>query len=204
MPEPVRATRCPWFQPGSVDSALAIYRIMYELADAVRYLHTNEIKHKDLKPENILLHHEGDAAEVTPLITDFGVSKMFSKDARTNYTDSTRAYLAPEQLRKESSTLKADVWQLGCCFAHLLALAGGGKPAHERLVDSYMRSADLTCTYIIAAEHARFMGALAKICMKGNSAQKRLYGVISCMLDLDPSDRIDVESVCTVLAKLLG
>src|SRR5262249_8924540 len=103
-----------------------------------------------------------------------------------------------------SSTLKADVWQLGCCFAHLLALAGGGKLAYDRLLDSYMRSADLTCTYIIAAERSPFMGALAKICINGNSAQKRLYGVVSGMLDLDPSDRVDIESVCTVLAKLVG
>ncbi len=204
MPEHVRATKCPWFQSGSVDSDRTIYRIMYELADAVRYLHANEIKHKDLKPDNILLHHEGDAAKVTPLITDFGVSKMFSKDARTNYVDSTQVYLAPEQLRMESSTLKADVWQLGCCFAHLLALAGGGRLAYDRLLDSYMRSADRNCTYIIANEHSSFMGALGKICVRGNSAQKRLYGIVACMLDLGPSDRVDIESVCAVLAKVVG
>jgi len=98
---------------------------MYELADAVTYLHANQIKHKDIKPENILLYREGNVAEITPLITDFGVSKVFSKDALTNYTDSTRSYLAPEQLHKESSTLKADIWQLGCSFAYLLALVAG-------------------------------------------------------------------------------
>lgn len=76
MPEALRETRCAWFQPGSVESVREIHRIMYELADAVSYLHMNDIKHKDIKPENILLHCEGNAAEITPLITDFGVRKM--------------------------------------------------------------------------------------------------------------------------------
>ena len=204
MPEALRETRCAWFQPGSVESVREIHRIMYELADAVSYLHMNDIKHKDIKPENILLHCEGNAAEITPLITDFGVSKMFSKDAQTNFTDSTRVYLAPEQLDKESSTLKADIWQLGCCFAHLLALAGGGKLAHDRLLDSYMRSEDQSCSYIIAKEHSSFMVALGKICMGGNSAQKRLYGVISGMLEVDPSERVDIEVVRAALAKYAG
>ena len=201
MPEAMRETRCAWFQPGSVESQREINRIMYELADAVGYLHMNDIKHKDIKPENILLHCEGNAAEITPLITDFGVSKMVSKDARTNFTDSTRAYLAPEQLEKESSTLKADIWQLGCCFAHLLALAGGGKLAHDRLLDSYMRSEDRNCSYIIAKEHSSFMVALGKICMGGNSTQKRLYGVTAGMLEVDPSERFDIGVVRAALAK---
>ncbi len=204
MPERMRVTRCPWFQPGFAESTLATYRIMYELADAVSYLHTNEIKHKDIKPENILLHCEGSATQVTPLLTDFGVSKMFSKDARTNFTDSTRVYLAPEQLHKQSSTLKADVWQLGCCFAHLLALAGGGELAHEVLLASYMRTEDSNCTYIIANEHPLFMDALGKICLKGDSAQKGLYGVVSGMLGLDPSQRLDIWCVRATLAKLVS
>lgn len=201
MPEWVRAAKCPWFQAASPLSDLCIYRIMYELADAVSYLHLNEIKHKDLKPDNILLYHEEDAAQVTPLITDFGVSKMFSKDAPTNFTDSTRTYLAPEQLRKESSTLRADIWQLGCCFAHLLALAGGGELAHEKLLCSYMRTADSNCSYIIAKEHSRFMDTLGAICMKGSPALKRVYGVVSGMLELDPSQRLEIETVRAELAR---
>ncbi|KAK4245019.1 Serine/threonine-protein kinase H1 [Corynascus novoguineensis] len=204
MPQPVRADRCAWFQPGSLESDLSVYRIMYELADAVTYLHANEIKHKDIKPENILLYREGNAAEITPLITDFGVSKVFSKDALTNYTDSTRSCLAPEQLHKESSTLKADIWQLGCGFAHLLALAAGGKLAHEKLLDSYMRSNDQKCSYIIAEEHSSFMGALGNICMRGNAALRRAYFVVSSMLDLDPSQRLDIECVRTSLVKTPG
>lgn len=204
MPQPVRADRFAWFRPGSLESDLGIYRIMYELADAVTYLHANQIKHKDIKPENILLYREGSVAEITPLITDFGVSKVFSKDALTNYTDSTRSYLAPEQLHKESSTLKADIWQLGCSFAHLLALVAGGKLAHERLLDSYMRSKDQNCSYIIAEEHSSFMGALGNICMKGNAALKRAYFIVSGMLDLDPSQRLDIDCVRTALVKILG
>ncbi|KAL2133702.1 hypothetical protein VTI74DRAFT_1878 [Chaetomium olivicolor] len=204
MSESVRATRCAWFQPGSVESDRCIYRIMYELADAVNYLHNKSIKHKDIKPENILLYREGSAAEVTPLITDFGVSKVFTKDARTNYTLSTMIYLAPEQWDRKSSTLKADVWQLGCCFAELLAFAGGGESAHVKLVNSYMRSADGNCSYSIAKEYSQFMGALGKICMRGNSMLRRVYGIVTGMLDLDPSQRLDIDWVRATLSSLPG
>jgi serine/threonine protein kinase len=199
-----RATRCAWFQQGSVESDRVIYRIMYELTDAVNYLHANEIKHKDIKPENILLYREGDASQITPLITDFGVSKVFAKHALTNYTKSTRMYLAPEQLLKHSSTLSADVWQLGCCFAHLLARVGGGRLGHEELLNSYMRSSDENCSYQIATEHPHFMAALGKICKPGNSALKRVYGVVSEMLNLDPVERLDIELVRTALTKFAG
>jgi serine/threonine protein kinase len=204
MSAPVRATKCPWFCPGSPESDLVVYRIMDELADAVGYLHFKEIKHKDIKPENILLYREAAPTEIAPLLADFGVSKVFSKSAGTNYTDSTRSYLAPEQLLKHSSTLKADIWQLGCCFAHLLALVGGGKQAHERLLDSYMRSGDWDCSYIIAKEHSPFLETLAEICMRGNSRLRRVFGVVSGMLELDPLQRLDIEQVQAEFRKLPG
>lgn len=48
-----RANHCRWFAQGSPWSDQCIYRIMYEFADAVEYLHNRPIKHKELKPETI-------------------------------------------------------------------------------------------------------------------------------------------------------
>jgi serine/threonine protein kinase len=189
-----RQNRCPWFEPGSLKSDRSIYRIMYELADAVSYLHGRSIKHKDLKPENILLYREG-TSQVTPLITDFGVSKIYMLNAKTNYQDSTYIYLAPEQHNMKASTLESDIWQLGCCFAELLAVAKGGTSTYRKLGDnSFRREGSSWC---IAGEHGQFMKALAEICIPSNATLKRAYVITAGMLALDPADRLDIEVVKT-------
>ncbi|KAH6880704.1 kinase-like domain-containing protein [Thelonectria olida] len=197
-----RGKRCPWFKVGTSKSDSCIYRIMYELADAVGYLHSLSIKHKDLKPENILLHGEG-GDQITPLVTDVGVSKIYVPGGPTNYKDSTYEYLAPEQHEMKESTLKSDVWQLGCCFAELLALAKGGTRAVETLHDSFIRDEE-DCACSIATEHDYFMKALAKICLPGNSAQKRAYATVAGMLDPNPLNRINIQVVQGAMAKLPG
>ncbi|KAK4158637.1 Serine/threonine-protein kinase H1 [Cladorrhinum sp. PSN259] len=199
----MRRKRCPWFVvPGSHKSDRCIYRLVYELADGVSYLHGHTIKHKDLKPGNILLLHE-DTDRVTPLITDVGTSKVYVPGAETNYIDSTYEYLAPEQHEKQSSTLQADIWQLGCCFAEILSVIVGGTAAHEKLVDSYNRDGR-NCSCCIAKEHGPFMKALDEICLKGNSAIRRVHGLVRGMLDPDPASRLEIGIVKAQLAKLVG
>jgi serine/threonine protein kinase len=144
-----RADRCPWFDPGAAASDHCVFRIMFELADAVSYLHGKKIKHKDLKPDNILLYREG-TRHVTPLVTDVGVSKIEIPGGKTKYTDSTYAYLAPEQHNHESSDLRSDIWQLGCCFAELFAVSRGGAAGSLTLHQSFNRDDSSCC---IAMEH---------------------------------------------------
>ncbi|KAK3315585.1 kinase-like domain-containing protein, partial [Apodospora peruviana] len=139
MPDFQREIRCPWFAQGSADSDRCIYRILFELADGVSYLHGRSIKHKDTKPDNILLHQENSSQCITPLITDVGISKVYIPGAGTNPRDSTYVYLAPEQHDMVASTLESDIWQLGCCFAEILSVAVGGTRAHEKLEDSFLR-----------------------------------------------------------------
>ncbi|GAB1314509.1 Serine/threonine-protein kinase H1 [Madurella fahalii] len=193
-----RKARCPWFEPGAPESDRCISRIMSGLADGVGYLHSLPVKHKDLKPDNILLCHEG-GKHVTPLITDVGVSKPYIPGARTNYKDSTYEYLAPEQHDGKASTLESDIWQLGCCFAELLAVAKAGSSAYEKLQNSFIRE-DGNCTCSIAGEHGHFMRALAEICTAGRATLRRAYIITTAMLDLDPSIRPDIESIRATLS----
>lgn len=197
-----RQNRCPWFEPGTPDSDRVVYRILSELADAVGYLHARSIKHKDLKPENILFYREG-TSQVTPMITDFGVSKPYIPGAKTNYKDSTYVYLAPEQHTSKASTLQSDIWQLGCCFAQLLAVAKGGTSTHEQLETSFNRD-DPNCSCCIAGEHGLFMKALADICVPGGGAFRKAYAITTGMLDLDPAGRLDIEEVRSALSRLPG
>ena len=199
-----RATKCPWFQPGSTKSDLCICRMMYQIADAVRYLHGLSIKHKDIKPDNILLHHEG-TTRITPLIADVGVSKVYRPGAPTDYLKSSYQYLAPEQLKSQESSLKADIWQLGCCFAMLFSVAVGGATALSRLWNSFENTNE-DCSCNIAQEHGPFMETFNGICLSKTSSphQRKLYVIVTQMLDLDSSRRIEVGEVMIGLGDLVG
>lgn len=198
-PDATRTRAFPWFGPGQLESDMRIYGIMRELADAVGYLHSLSVKHKDIKPDNILLYTDDD--HVIPYLTDVGVSKVYRPGTKTNFTGSTYPYLSLEQLDLQESSLKSDIWQLGCCFAMLLAVARGGTAAMDELAISYQRT-DEACSCNIAVESMQFMETLNSICASGNSAQDQAHWVVTRMLDLKPSTRFDIETVRMELKKL--
>lgn len=87
------------------------------LANAICYLHDNDIRHKDIKPRNILLDRNDGL-----YVTDFGLSRDTS-DASSSVTDGiergTYKYCAPEVARFEARGRAADVYSLGCVFLEI-------------------------------------------------------------------------------------
>ncbi|KAL0781812.1 hypothetical protein CaCOL14_003147 [Colletotrichum acutatum] len=195
-----RKKHVPWFEPNQPTSDIGVYNIMMRLTEALAYLHGLSIKHKDIKPDNILLHTAGE--EVTPYITDVGVSKVYWRGAKTNYDQSTYSFLSLEQLEHKESSLKADIWQLGCCFAMLLALVRGGQNGVMKLHVSYQRT-DENCSCNIAKESEWFMRTLDELCSSGSAEQKHMHWIIRHMLDLDPSSRFEIGKVMEELRKLV-
>lgn len=198
----IRRTKYPWAKANCAESRACIYRMMRDLADAVGHLHGLSIKHKDIKPDNILLHHEG-TSEITPLLTDVGVSKVYNPDFGTDYFKSSYQYLAPEQEQARESSLKADIWQLGCCFAMMSAVACGGTSGMDRLWNSFENS-DPNCSCQIAMEHTSFMRVFSDVCMPDNASldQEEVHSIVSRMLDTDSSKRIDIDTVKLEMHKL--
>lgn len=87
------------------------------LANAVQYLHDNDVRHKDLKPRNILLDRNDGL-----FVTDFGLSRD-TTDASTSVTNGiergTYKYCAPEVARYEPRGRAADIYSLGCVFLEI-------------------------------------------------------------------------------------
>lgn len=198
-----RKTEFPWFEPNVVSSDRCIYSIMLDIAAAVAFLHERSIKHKDIKPQNILLYREA-TGTIRPIVTDVGETKVYRAGTATDPKRSSYEYLAPEQqLETEDmqSTLKSDIWQLGCCFAMLLAVARAGLSGLEKLWNSFTNTAEnSSCN--IANESVQFMAMLHDICSSGSIPQEYAHRVVTRMLDKNPMTRFDIQNVSVELANL--
>ena len=100
----------------SVQSGI-IKSFLYQLVQAVAYLHSKRILHRDLKPQNILITKTGYVK-----LADFGLARTYQIPLRP-YTHEvvTLWYRAPEILLgtlEYSSAL--DVWSIGTIFLELL------------------------------------------------------------------------------------
>lgn len=86
-------------------------RIVRQIAEACRYLHSKGIVHRDLKPENLLLSDDSENAVVK--IADFGLSKIMDAQAVLQTACGTPGYVAPEVLMGHGYHQEVDVWSIG-------------------------------------------------------------------------------------------
>jgi calcium/calmodulin-dependent protein kinase I len=97
---------------------VVIKKIVWNLVDAVMYLHSLGIVHRDLKPENILLEDYEDLSKI--VLSDFGLSKFATPREIMRLTCGTLSYVAPEVLRLNGYTKAVDFWSIGVIMYALL------------------------------------------------------------------------------------
>jgi serine/threonine protein kinase len=89
--------------------------ILHQVAQAMNYMHKNQLNHGDLKPQNILLH------EKLVQISDFTLTTSQKKGSDISL--GTLYWRSPESILSELYTDKSDVWSFGIIM--LDCLIGG-------------------------------------------------------------------------------
>ena len=141
------------------------------VAGALARAHERGIVHRDIKPGNILMDQAG-----TPKISDFGIARALTDDqlTQTGFMTGTPGYLSPELARGGNPTSGSDVWALGATLYYAVE----GHPPYESQANP------LATLQAIASGEARPMEKAGP-----------LAGAIAAMMDVDPQQRWDMDTV---------
>jgi len=93
-----------------------VREIMFQLIDAVDFMHSKGLYHRDIKPENIFLCQDGSMK-----LGDLGLATAdaWSHEACVG----SDRYMAPEQYAPDEngySPAQADIWAIGICLLNIL------------------------------------------------------------------------------------
>lgn len=102
-----------------IDEALAL-KYVREVADALKYIHAQNVLHLDVKPSNILIRKNGDA-----VLIDFGISKRYDEQGgQTSTTPAgiSKGYAPTEQYNQGVANFSpaTDIYSLGATLYKLL------------------------------------------------------------------------------------
>ncbi len=125
----------------------ALAKIFLQICEAVAYTHAKGILHRDLKPENIIV---GKFKEV--MILDWGIadfidhaepqaicpeSRIVGEDlTKPGKITGTLAYMAPERLKGEASSIQTDLYALGVILYQMLTLQ---LPFHRKNISAFRK-----------------------------------------------------------------
>ena len=121
---------------GGMDNR-TVTRIVWQLVQALKYLHDNSIIHNDVKPENIVFENSDIDINASFLLTeskegepnhylnivliDYGLSKDNSKFAHKKTSiRGTISYLSPEELAGNAARYESDIWSMGVVALELI------------------------------------------------------------------------------------
>src|SRR2546425_6583562 len=104
---------------GELDDASAI-EAAAQVLEALAHAHERGIVHRDVKPSNVLL---AEGRQVSVRVLDFGLAQIQEAETLTAQGDvpGTLAYIAPERLAGQETTVAADVWAVGLMLWEALA-----------------------------------------------------------------------------------
>src|SRR5262245_23890846 len=99
-------------------------RLLLPVARGVEYAHQRGIVHRDIKPANVLITETGE-----PMLSDFGIAKLFEAEQSTHLTGTgmvigTPEYMAPEQWDGKPGP-QSDLYSLGIVLYEMVT---GRKP----------------------------------------------------------------------------
>ena len=135
-----------------------VARYIYEVLQALEYLHSQGNTHDNLKASNIL------TTNGQTKLTDFGLSAKISNLDVLNHP----YWSAPEVLESKTFTKESDIWSLGCTIIELMT----GKPPFADLPPEEARNHILTETMPLPPNASTHLADFLRICFNRDPSQR--------------------------------
>lgn len=97
--------------------------IVVQIAEALHYIHKQNVVHCDIKTENILIteeEYEGKRTRMVPKLLDFGLARSLVASRASTSLSGTPHYVAPERIRGEPASPASDVYGVGILLYELI------------------------------------------------------------------------------------
>lgn len=109
-------------------SKIDIAKAIYQIVEAMKYVHSKSLIHRDLKPSNILIGSDG-----LIRVSDFGISKLMSSEEQMSTLGvGTQKFMAPEILLEKKYDEKVDVYSFGVLAFFMIS---GGEMPRINIID---------------------------------------------------------------------
>ncbi len=97
--------------------------IVLQVAEALHYIHKQNVVHCDIKTENILISeedHEGKRSKMVAKLLDFGLARSLIASRASTSLSGTPHYVAPERIRGQPASPASDVYGVGILLYELI------------------------------------------------------------------------------------
>jgi len=97
--------------------------IVLQVAEALHYIHKQNVVHCDIKTENILIseeEHDGKRTRMVAKLLDFGLARSLTASRASTSLSGTPHYVAPERIRGEPASPASDVYGVGILLYELI------------------------------------------------------------------------------------
>ncbi|XP_067637279.1 extracellular signal-regulated kinase 7 [Eurosta solidaginis] len=183
--------------------------VMYQLINAIKYIHSGNVIHRDLKPSNVLID-----SKCRCKLADFGLARSVSNRPMRGNSDvgsdsiigpiltdyvATRWYRAPEILVASKRYTKGiDMWSLGCILGEMIR----GKPLFQGSSTINQIEKIVTALPDITDQDINAVGAGFGSVLLNKQVSRERKTSLSEMLDNAPEDAVNMVKSLLVLDPL--
>ncbi|HSK03707.1 MAG TPA: protein kinase [Kofleriaceae bacterium] len=115
--------------------------IVLQVAEALHYIHKQNVVHCDIKTENILIseeEHDGKRAKMVAKLLDFGLARSLTASRASTSLSGTPHYVAPERIRGEPASPQSDVYGVGILLYELITGAVPWDGPVQRILSGHL------------------------------------------------------------------